>query len=237
MIQFYMPEINAHPVLPADESGHCVRVLRMKEGDPVICVDGAGSRYECIIADAHPKHVALQVLKSYQLQKSWHNSITLCVAPTKNIDRIEWMLEKCTEMGIDRIIPVRCTHSERKDIKPERLRKILISAMKQSLKATLPILEDLVPITDAINTIKATQKFICYCAESIPKRNLCQEYMPGADVAILIGPEGDFSDDEVKMAIDHGWRPVSLGDCRLRTETAGVFAVASVHAINQKELR
>lgn len=234
MIQFYLPEVSSNPVLPPVESGHCVRVLRMREGDEVVCVDGKGTRYFCRIIEAHPKHVALQVVRSEQESKYWGCRITLAVAPTKNLDRMEWMAEKCTEMGIDAILPVKCTHSERKELKTERLEKILVSAMKQSLKTYLPELSELAPVKDILQADFPGQKFICYCADDVPRREFCREYMPGSDVTVLIGPEGDFTPDEVRLALECGWIPVSLGRGRLRTETATVFAVAAVHAVNQR---
>lgn len=234
MIQFYLPEVNSYPVLPTVESGHCVRVLRMREGDEVMCVDGKGQRYRCRIIDPHPKHVALQVIESEHVPKNWECNISLAIAPTKNLDRMEWMAEKCTEMGIDDIWPVRCAHSERKELKIERIEKILVSAMKQSLKTHLPNLSEIKPLKELLKQDVKGQKFICYCADDVPRREFCKEYIPGSDVAILIGPEGDFSPEEVDMALHYGWIPVSLGHSRLRTESAAVFAVASVHSINQR---
>ena len=151
------------------------------------------------------------------------------------------MAEKCTEMGVDRLVPVDCTHSERRVLKTERLRKILVSAMKQSLKATLPGLAEMTPVNRVITDLDAItgkpfegQKFICYCSDEVPRREFAEEYRPGSDVAILIGPEGDFSPEEVREAMSHGWIPVSLGQSRLRTETAAMVAVADVHCLNQK---
>ena len=144
------------------------------------------------------------------------------------------MLEKSVEMGVDRIIPVLCRYSERKQLKTERLNKILVSAMKQSLKATLPQLDELTPVMDVINSVgKDGQRFIAYCDKEIPRRDLVKEYKKGSDVVIMIGPEGDFSKEEIRAALDAGFVPVTLGKSRLRTETAGVFAVAAVHTINQ----
>ena len=234
MIQFYLPEVDYYPILPAAESGHCVRVLRMREDDELVCVDGKGHRYLCRIIDPHPKHVALQVIESEYVPKHWGCRISLAIAPTKNLDRMEWMAEKSTEMGIDDIWPVRCVHSERKELKTERIGKILISAMKQSLKTMLPALSEMKPLKELLVQDLPGQKFICYCADDIPRREFCKEYIPGSDVTILIGPEGDFSPEEVEMALQYGWMPVSLGHSRLRTETAAVFAVAAVHSVNQR---
>ncbi|MBD5231719.1 MAG: 16S rRNA (uracil(1498)-N(3))-methyltransferase [Bacteroidales bacterium] len=236
MIQFYLPDISTMPVLPESESGHCVRVLRMREGDELICVDGKGNRYTCSILEAHPKHVQLQVISKEEVPQCWKANIHLAFAPTKHMDRVEWMLEKCTEMGINSFVPVRCDRSERKDVKSERLEKILVSAMKQSLKATLPELDAMTPLRQLLTADIPGSKFIGYCSDEVTRREFSKEYIPGTDVTILIGPEGDFSPEEVKIAVDNGWIPVTFGDSRLRAETAGIFSVAAVHAINQKEL-
>lgn len=149
------------------------------------------------------------------------------------MDRMEWMAEKVTEMGVDRIVPLLCRYSERKVLKTERLRKILVAAMKQSLKATLPQLDDLTPFDDFMKALPDGQRFIAYCDPAIPRRDFVKECLPESDVTILVGPEGDFSQPEIRAALDAGFIPVSLGDSRLRTETAGVFACAAIHTINQ----
>ncbi|MCM1005751.1 MAG: 16S rRNA (uracil(1498)-N(3))-methyltransferase [Prevotella sp.] len=241
MIQFYLPEISMHMTeLPETESGHCVRVLRMKCGDEIVCVDGKGTRYKCKIVDAHPKHCGIEVVESELDTTHWGCRITLCFAPTKNMDRVEWMAEKCTELGIDRFIPVECRFSERRVLKTDRLNKILISAMKQSLKSTLPMLDELTPVQNVLvnltndnGTPFTGKKFIAYCADTVERHEFVKEYAAGEDVAILIGPEGDFSPQEVQTAFDNGWIPVSLGASRLRAETAAVVAIADVHCINQ----
>lgn len=240
MIQFYIEDIANLSQLPETESGHCVRVLRMTEGDVIVCVDGRGNRYRCRITFAHPKHCGIEILESQYVKPHWDAEITLCFAPTKHTDRIEWMAEKCTEMGIDRFIPVECTHSERRVFKTERLNKILISAMKQSLKTILPELNELTPIEKVLTDLRTAdnkpfdgQKFICYCSDTVARKEFVAEYKPGQDVAILIGPEGDFSPQEVDTAINNGWIPVTLGESRLRTETAGMVAIANIHCINQ----
>lgn len=242
MIQFYIENIADITELPETESGHCVRVLRMSEGDEIQCVDGNGHIYRCEITHAHPKRCGIRILEMTEVKPHWGVDITLCFAPTKNMDRVEWMAEKCTELGIDHFVPLNCAHSERKVMKTERLRKILVSAMKQSLKATLPDLAEMTPCTTAITDLAKVigrpfdgQKFICYCSDEVKRLEFAREYKAGRDVAILIGPEGDFSPEEVKLAMAHGWVPVSLGQSRLRTETAAVTAVADVHCINQLE--
>lgn len=236
MTQFYAPDIAQTLTLPEVESGHAVRVLRMKEGDELEVVDGCGNRHHCRITLAHHKRCGVEIIETTHSEPHWGHKIVLAIAPTKNLDRIEWVLEKCTEMGIDRIIPLRCRFSERKEVKTERLEKILVSAMKQSLKATLPQLDEMTPIADVIKTPFDGNKFIAYCDKSIPRLLFAQEYKPREDTMIMIGPEGDFSPEEIKLALENGFVPVSFGESRLRTETAAVYACATCHAINQSQI-
>lgn len=234
MHRFYAPDIETVNLLPEEEAQHCVRVLRLKEGDQVEVVDGKGHLFLCEIVSANHKNCAVSIVEKTDVAPHWGCRLTVVIAPTKNIDRFEWMLEKSEEMGVDRIIPVLCRYSERKQLKTERLNKILVSAMKQSLKATLPQLDELTPVMDVINSVgKDGQRFIAYCDKEILRRDLVKEYKKGSDVVIMIGPEGDFSKEEIRAALDAGFVPVTLGKSRLRTETAGVFAVAAVHTINQ----
>ncbi len=233
MIRFYAPDIEQTRTLPESDSGHCTRVLRMGEGDRIEVVDGRGHVYECIIAAAHHKHTAVEIDAVRDLPKVWLGSITIAVAPTKNTDRMEWLVEKLVEVGVDRIVPLRCRRSERKSINVERLGKIAVSAMKQSLKAVLPVIDPLTPLDDFVGSRPGLQNFIAYCAPSIPRRLLAREYRPALDTAVLIGPEGDFDPDEIRSALDLGWRPVTLGDNRLRTETAALVACDTCHIINQ----
>lgn len=233
MIQFYSPDIAASRSLPADESAHAVRVLRMKAGDSLVAVDGKGSRFNCVISRAVASGVEVEILSEEKVAPSWRGRITLAVAPTKNADRMEWLVEKCVEMGIDEIVLLECARSERRRMKTERLERIMVSAMKQSLKATLPILRGPVTFADFMAEKHEGEKFIAWCGEGVEKKSLCAEYRQGADVTLLIGPEGDFSPAEVEEARRKGFVAVTLGESRLRTETAAMFAVAAVHAINQ----
>ncbi len=232
MIQFYAPDIASDPVLPETDSQHCVKVLRMREGDEVQVIDGKGGVYECRLVDAHPKHALLQVISRREQPLPWSQQITVAVAPTKMMDRMEWLVEKLTEVGFNRFVPLLCRYSERKDIKDERLRKIATSAMKQSLKAVLPDIQPMTPISTFIKECRAEQKFVAYCDPAIPRRLLTDLYRPGVDTAILIGPEGDFSQSEIQTAIDAGFQPVSLGDNRLRTETAALYACSAFHILD-----
>lgn len=234
MHRFYAPDITTTMLLPDEEAQHCVRVLRLKEGEEVEVVDGKGHLHLCRILNANAKNCAVEIVGAIATVKPhWGCRITVAIAPTKNMDRMEWMAEKVTEMGVDRIVPLLCRYSERKVLKTERLRKILVAAMKQSLKATLPQLDDLTPFDDFMKALPDGQRFIAYCDPAIPRRDFVKECLPESDVTILVGPEGDFSQPEIRAALDAGFIPVSLGDSRLRTETAGVFACAAIHTINQ----
>lgn len=233
MIQFYAPDIRTCQVLPESDSQHCVRVLRMKAGDMIEVIDGKGFRYSCRILDAHAKRTLVEVVDETEVPLSWSQQITVAVAPTKHLDRMEWMVEKLTEIGVNRIIPLLCRYSERKEIKTERLDKIAIAAMKQSLKSVKPQIDEMTPISRVISEIKAAQRFVAYCDPVIPRRLFSHEYQPAADTLILIGPEGDFSQEEIRQAIDSGYVPISLGDNRLRTETAAVVACDTCHIIDQ----
>ncbi len=236
MIRFYAPDIAEQPVLPEVESGHAVRVLRHREGDILEVVDGAGALYRCRLVAAHPKHAALEVEERIECPKVWKPTITLAVAPTKNMDRMEWLVEKLVEIGIDRIVPLRCERSERRELKSERLRKIAVSAMKQSLKAILPAVDETTPLTAFLReaaSMTDTQRFVAWCDDTSERSLLAKTYTAGSDVVVLIGPEGDFSPAEVAMAVEAGFVPVTMGDNRLRTETAALVAVDTIHVINQ----
>ena len=234
MHRFYAPDITETLLLPEAESAHAVRVLRLAEGDEVEVVDGRGNLYECRISLAHSKKCGVEIVRHIAVPNHWHGTITVAVAPTKNLDRMEWMAEKATEMGIDRITPLLCRHSERKELKTERLRKILVSAMKQSLKAAMPQLDEMTAIARVIaDESLPPQRYIAYCDEATERRQFEACYRPGEDVVVMIGPEGDFSPEEVKLAIEHGFVPVTFGNSRLRTETAALYAVAAAHALKQ----
>ena len=233
MIQFYAPDIESSLTLPEGESQHCVRVLRSCVGDTIEVIDGRGHRFACRLVDPHPKHAAVEIIDRTDVPLPWDTHITLAVAPTKNIDRMEWMVEKLTEIGVNRIIPLRCRYSERKEIKTERLEKIAISAMKQSLKAVLPEILPMTPFANAIEMCRPESgRYIAYCDEAIPRKLFTHEYRRSTDAFILIGPEGDFSKDEITAALNAGFSPVSLGDNRLRTETAAIVACDTCHILD-----
>lgn len=233
MIQFYAPDIEQTLTLPESDSQHCVRVLRMSDGDILEVVDGKGFKMTCRLTDAHPKHAVVEILGKEQIMQTWKGCLTVAVAPTKHLDRIEWMVEKMTEIGVNRIVPLLCRHSERKELKTDRLKKIAVSAMKQSLKATMPAIEEMTSLKQFVSTIHADKKFVAYCDKSIERHLLAKEIEPFADTVIMIGPEGDFAPEEIKTTLEHGFKAVSLGECRLRTETAAVASLQMIHSINQ----
>lgn len=230
---FYTPDLSGNSyTLDETESKHCVRVLRLEQGDEIILVDGKGGFFTAEIVDPNPKRCAVKVIKSEVNFGKRNCRVHIAIAPTKNIERIEWFLEKATEIGIDRITPLLCRFSERKEIKNERLEKVMISAMKQSLKATLPQLDSLTRFSDFITLPFEGQKFIAHCDEQ--HRDLLKKMItPHQNYLILIGPEGDFSAEEIELAIRAGFHPVSLGESRLRTETAGVVACHTFNLLNE----
>lgn len=233
MIRFYAPDIQTNPVLPEGESTHCVKILRMQAGATIEVIDGCGGAYTCKLLEAHHKHALVEVIERREEPLPWSYDLTVAVAPTKHMDRMEWLVEKLTEAGVNRFIPMLCNRSERKEIKNERLDKIAISAMKQSLKAVMPTIDTMTPMARIISECRAPQRFICYCDDSVQRRIMAKEALPKTDTMILIGPEGDFSPEEVDLAITNGFIPVTLGDNRLRTETAALYAATQIHTINQ----
>ncbi|MDE6512659.1 MAG: 16S rRNA (uracil(1498)-N(3))-methyltransferase [Muribaculaceae bacterium] len=232
MIQFYAPDIATDPVLPEGESLHCVKVLRMQPGAAVEVIDGKGRAYSCTLMSAHHKHAILRIDSCVERPLPWNYRLSIAVAPTKHLDRMEWLVEKLTEVGINEFIPALCERSERRELKTERLEKIAVSAMKQSLKAVMPEIRPLTPLKTIIGECTSAARYICYCDPAIDRRILAREIKPATDTTILIGPEGDFSPAEVQLALDRGFIPVTLGDNRLRTETAALFAASTVHVIN-----
>lgn len=219
-------------MLSEEDSGHAVRVLRHEVGDEITVVDGKGAFYHCHILAAHPKHCSVAIDRVEE-EVHWPYRVEMAVAPTKNLDRMEWLLEKAVEMGLDAFIPLKCRYSERKELKLERMRRIAVSAMKQSLKATLPELREMTDIRAFLTEPFDGQKFIAHCMSDQERLLLSREVQSGRPVRVLIGPEGDFSADEVQLALENGYVPISLGDQRLRTETAALAAVHTVHVINE----
>ncbi|MBP1676177.1 MAG: hypothetical protein H6Q20_736 [Bacteroidetes bacterium] len=231
MTLFYCPTIEAAAVLSEEESLHAVKVLRLQTGDEIAVVDGKGGYYHARITLAHPKRCAFEIVTAHSGYGKRNYRIHVAIAPTKNMDRLEWFVEKATEIGIDEITPLICRFSERKVVKDERLEKIIVSASKQSVKAYFPKLNSQCTFEEFMKAHRAQQKFIAHCYDD-QKRDLKAEIKPETDVLILIGPEGDFSREELEMAIANHFVPVSLGSSRLRTETAGMVACHTVSLIN-----
>lgn len=231
---FYCPDINPNQIytLGKEESQHCVKVLRLKEGDKIHLTDGLGNLYEAEIIEASPKACGISVIKTQAEFNKRDYYLHVAIAPTKNIARIEWFLEKATEIGIDEITPIVCEHSEREIVKQERLEKIIVSAMKQSLKTYLPRLNPTTPLLQLIENAKEKHKYIGYCFPE-DRKKIIDIYKPKESVLIVIGPEGDFSEREVEEAIKNNFQKITLGKERLRTETAGLYVVNTIHILNQ----
>lgn len=225
---FYTPDIAHSHELPADEAAHALRVLRLQPGDEVRLTDGQGGFYHARISECNRKRCMVEVIEREEQAPLWTGHLHLALAPTKNIDRMEWLAEKATEIGFDELTFLNCQWSERRIVKGERIEKILISAMKQSLKARLPKLNDITDFAQFVKQPVGGQKFIAHCHEG-EKTPLRQALQPAQDALVLIGPEGDFSPDEVALAVAEGFTPVTLGNTRLRTETA---ALVAVHLMN-----
>lgn len=223
MTLFYAPDIEKVWELPEEESTHCRRVLRLDVGDEIKVTDGKGKIYTMAITSTTGKRCQVKALEVHNVNKGWRGNLTIAIAPTKNMERVEWLAEKATEIGWDKVTFLNCRFSERKVIKTDRINRIVISAMKQSLKFHKPIVEEIIDFKTFINKEYHGDKFIAHCYEE-NKQLLSDCIIPGKDATILIGPEGDFSKEEIECAIKAGFRPVSLGNSRLRTETAGLVA-------------
>ncbi len=222
MLLFFQPNISQNHFLDIEDSRHCVKVLRKTTKDIIHIVDGVGGLYECEITKAHEKKCEFKIIseqKSFQQRDSY---LHIAIAPTKNADRLEWFIEKCVEIGIDEISLIQTKHSERKQQKVERLEKIAISAMKQSLKAYLPKINELVAFDKFLKTVKQEQKFLAHLTND--SKPLVSLLKPKSSYCIMIGPEGDFSNDEILQAKQEKFEWVTLGNSRLRTETAGIVA-------------
>lgn len=229
---FYEPELlTNNGMLNPDESHHCIRVLRHVAGDHIKVIDGKGNLFTCIITDANQKKCKVEI-EHRQTQAPVDYVTHIAVAPTKNIDRLEWFLEKGTEIGIEIITPLLCTNSERRVIKTERLEKVITSAVKQSLDLWMP---QLMPLSDFETFVKQPfegDKFIAHCRDE-NDTHLKLQYTRGKSVTILIGPEGDFTELEIELALQNGFKPVTLGAKRLRTETAALVACHTIRLMNE----
>lgn len=223
--------------LDEDESCHCSRVLRHRNGDVISVIDGRGNLLTCRISDDSPKGVEALVEKIEKDFGSHPYSLTMAVCPTKNMDRYEWFIEKATELGTDVFVPVAGDRSERRTVKPERLERIAVSAAKQSLKGAVPRIAPMCSVKEHILSSDAEIKLVAYCCDEESKRRSIMQELSAASrtsadkpsVDILIGPEGDFSPEEIGLALANGWRPVHLGPSRLRTESAALVSVTAVY--------
>lgn len=230
---FYVPDAPHQKELPQEEAQHAARVLRLHEGDEVFLMDGVGIFYRAVLTLVANKHCSYDIIEALPQERTWRGHIHLAIAPTKDIGRIEWMAEKATEMGFDELSFLNCRFSERKVVREDRIEKIVLSAVKQSRKAWVPIVNEMMTFREFVQQQRKGRKFICHCYEEIEKKDLWTElsslHTPPAslpeNITILVGPEGDFSIDEVRQAMDCGYESVTLGSSRLRTETAGLTVV------------
>lgn len=235
MDYFYLPTIDASMqkcTLPSDEAKHIVRVLRKKEGDEILLTNGKGMLIKAIITLADVKHCQVSFIETMQEVGKKPYTITMAVAPTKNTNRYDWFLEKATEIGVDIFIPLFSFHSERRNVNKSRMENILIAAMKQSQKAYLPQITEPMKFSECIKQHKGLC-CIAHCYTDITRESIKDIYTPGKDIMILIGPEGDFSKEEVNEAINLGYKSIHLGTNRLRTETASIVACSSIYLMNQ----
>jgi 16S rRNA (uracil1498-N3)-methyltransferase len=227
---------NNHATLSETESAHCAKVLRLSVGDKILVSDGCGTLCEAELTVVNPKSCEAEITKELGVFKRPYYLHVAC-APTKNIDRFEWFLEKATEIGIDEITPIITEHSERTVVKLDRSERVIMAAMKQCQVPNLPTIYDLKKFADFLKTCHADQKFICYCGNEFEKQALknivMAKHISPLQICILIGPEGDFSPKEVALAMEQGFIPVTLGETRLRTETAGIVAVHTVSLASQ----
>ncbi len=231
---FYTPDINSETyTLNEEESKHCVRVLRLKEGETIHLIDGKGGYYVAEITQADARHCTVMIINTEKDKdiRNWH--LHIAIAPTKNMDRLEWFVEKATEMGIDELSLINCANSERKVVKIERIQKVCISAIKQSIKAYIPKINEM---EDFKNFVERTrefkgEKYIAHC-QTAPLPQLKTIYRSSNNALILIGPEGDFTIEEVNLAKSNGFKEIGLGHSRLRTETAGIYACAVTNSLN-----
>ncbi len=233
---FYTPDIDPAAAiyeLSEEESKHSIRVLRLQTGDELQLIDGRGSFYQAVIADAHPKRTKLHILSVQHGFNRRNHYLHIAVAPTKNTERLEWFLEKATEIGIDEISLIICQRSERREVKTDRLNKIITAAIKQSVKAWHPQLNEPVSYSKFISEPFEGQKYIAHCLPGDDKRTLQQQINLHGRYLVMIGPEGDFSEKEIDEALQCGYKPITLGASRLRTETAALAACFEINLLNR----
>ena len=241
---FYVPDAAAASELPQEEAMHALRVLRLTEGDEISLVDGEGTLYKAVITSATGKHCHYDIAESLPQQRPWKGKLHIAMAPTKMMERTEWMAEKVTEIGVDELSFPECRFSERRKMRKERIEKVVVAAMKQSHKAWMPQVNDMCAFKQFIDNERGGRKYICHCYNEIERRELTSLLRESAesnaatgdtsdeDVTILIGPEGDFSIEEVRYAVSKGYKSTSLGPSRLRTETAAIVAATVARFTN-----
>lgn len=225
---FYVPQATSRCELPEEEATHALRVLRLKAGDPIVLIDGEGHFVQAVVSMANNHHCFYDILSIEDCERTWGAPIHLAIAPTKMMERMEWLVEKAVEIGVDEISLLDCQYSERRQIRVDRLEKIVISAVKQSRKPWVTKVNPLLPFNDFIKVTRSGGLFIAHCYEEYAREDFFDKIMSSpcpAPITILIGPEGDFSVSEVEAALSVGYCSVTLGASRLRTETAGLSAV------------
>ena len=233
---FYVPDAEKLTELPAEEANHAIKVLLLKEGDELMLMDGKGSFYRAEVTLVSNHHCMYRIVERQPQQHQWEGRVHLAIAPTKMNDRIEWMAEKATEVGIDDLSFLNCQFSERRNLKTERIKKIVVAAVKQSHKAWMPVVNELEPFRQFISRQSSGHRYIAHCYNEVPRVNLFDELCrldASEDALVLVGPEGDFSIDEVRYAVSQGFVSVDLGKSRLRTETAGLSAVMMMQLAKQ----
>jgi len=233
---FYVPDAGTTAELPSEEATHAVRVLRLREGDELMLMDGQGTFYRAKVTLAANHHCRYRIVEYLPQTPQWKGQVHLAVAPTKLNERVEWMTEKAVEVGINELSFLNCQFSERHSLKTERIRKIAIAAVKQSHKAYMPVIGEMTSFRQFVETHREGHRYIAHCYEEVQRVNLfdqlCQ-LQTDDNTLVMIGPEGDFSIDEVRMAVDAGFVSVDLGKSRLRTETAGLSAVMMMQLAKQ----
>jgi len=235
---FYVPNAHKAEQLPEEEAKHAIRVLRLNSDDKIYLQDGQGTFYHAEVTMTDKKHCFYNILEAMPQEKSWKGHIHLAIAPTKMMERMEWMVEKATEVGFDEISFLNCKFSERKTIRKDRIERIVVSAFKQSRKPWMPIVNEMTSFDDFISQKRRGLKYICHCYNEIPKSDFFNDITnitDAEDITVLVGPEGDFSIDEVRLALQQGYKSVTLGASRLRTETAGLAAVMMSQLARRKD--
>jgi 16S rRNA (uracil1498-N3)-methyltransferase len=232
---FYVPDAASKGELPEEEAAHALRVLRLKEGDEMVLMDGQGTFYRAEVTMASGKHCIYAIRETMPQQPAWRGHFHLAIAPTKMMERMEWLVEKATEMGVDEFSFLDCRFSERRQVKLPRVEKVVVAAVKQSRKAWMPILNEMEGLKTFIDRHQTGRRYIAHCYQEVPRVHLFDELRKGdeQDALVLVGPEGDFSIDEVRYAVEHGYVSVNLGNSRLRTETAGLAAVMMMQLSKQ----